>query len=98
MSFNVVTLCPLASVSEKELPPAKDILKGILKKIPQSKRFKNQEWDEAPRKRIRVTLGVPFVYRLYQIKKKEFLKAKYESVYVIFSTFSLGEEKASHQN
>lgn len=88
MSLNVVASCSLASASEKTLPPAKDILKGILKNIPKSRRFQNQEWNEAPRKRIRVTLGVPFVYRLYQIKKKGFLKAKYDSVYVLFYTFS----------
>lgn len=70
-------LCPLASASEKTLPPVQDILKGILKKIPKSRRFQNQDWDTTPRSRIRVTLGVPFVYRLYQMKKNEFLKAKY---------------------
>lgn len=80
VSLNVVVFCPPASVSEKKLPPVKDTLKDILKKIPKSRRFKNQDWDKTPRSRIRATLGVPLIYRLYQIKKNQFLKAKYDEI------------------
>ncbi|TKS79483.1 Telomerase protein component 1 [Collichthys lucidus] len=41
----IMELHALASESQQAIPPVKDILKGILKKIPKSKRFKSLEWD-----------------------------------------------------
>ncbi len=67
--------------SQQALPPVSEILKGILKKIPKSKRFERKDWDTTPRSRIRVTLGVPFIYPLYRRKKAELLKATYENVF-----------------
>lgn len=64
-----------ATASKETLPPSKDILKGILKKIPKSNRFKSKDWDTTSRGRIKVTLGVPFVYRQYQQKRAGFRKA-----------------------
>ncbi|XP_034009134.1 telomerase protein component 1 [Trematomus bernacchii] len=66
--------------SEKAIPPVKEILKGILKKIPKSKRFESQDWDTTPKSRLRVTLGVPFIYRLYKMKKEQLLKANQSRV------------------
>ncbi|KAI4809966.1 hypothetical protein KUCAC02_018817 [Chaenocephalus aceratus] len=66
--------------SEKAIPPVKEILKGILKKIPKSKRFESQDWDTTPKSRLRVTLGVPFIYRLYKMKKERLLKANQSQV------------------
>ncbi|XP_037643580.1 telomerase protein component 1 isoform X2 [Sebastes umbrosus] len=71
----IMELNTLAAASEQAVPPVKEILKGILSKIPKSKRFKRLEWDTTPRSRIRVTLGVPFIYRLYRAKKTQLLKA-----------------------
>ncbi|KAG7220866.1 hypothetical protein INR49_031318 [Caranx melampygus] len=69
----VMELQSLASVPA--IPPATEILKGILKKIPKSKRFKSLEWETTKRGRVRVALGVPFVYRQYRLKKAQLLKA-----------------------
>ncbi|KAF3857939.1 hypothetical protein F7725_011140 [Dissostichus mawsoni] len=66
--------------SEKVIPPVKEILKGILKNIPKSKRFESQDWDTTPKSRLRVTLGVPFIYRLYKMKKEQLLKANQSQV------------------
>ncbi|KAM9349866.1 telomerase protein component 1 [Symphorus nematophorus] len=71
----IMELHTLASASQQAIPPVKEILASILKKIPKSKRFNRQDWDKTPRSRIRVTLGVPFIYRLYRIKKAELIKA-----------------------
>ncbi|XP_068604898.1 telomerase protein component 1 [Brachionichthys hirsutus] len=71
----IMQLHALASKSQKALPPVKDILKGILKKIPKSIRFRRQDWDTSPRNRIRAALGVPFIYRQYRLKKTELQKA-----------------------
>ncbi|XP_051276117.1 telomerase protein component 1 [Dicentrarchus labrax] len=71
----IMELHTMALASMQALPPVKEILKGILKKIPKSKRFNRMDWDTTPRSRIRVTLGVPFVYRLYRIKKTQLLNA-----------------------
>ncbi|XP_049888722.1 telomerase protein component 1 isoform X1 [Epinephelus moara] len=71
----IMELNDLASASEQALPPVKEILKDILNKIPKSRRFKRLEWDTAPRSRMRVTLGVPFIYRLYKTKKAQLIKA-----------------------
>ncbi|KAM7405298.1 hypothetical protein PAMP_012571 [Pampus punctatissimus] len=65
----------IASASQLAVPTAKEILKDILKNIPKSKRFKHLDWGTAKRRRIRATLGVPFVCRLYRMKKNQFLKA-----------------------
>lgn len=73
-------LCPPASASQKAVPSVAATLAEILKKIPKSKRFSSLEWDKAPRSRIRVALGVPFVYRLYRLKRAQYIKAKYENV------------------
>ncbi|KAM7379694.1 hypothetical protein PAMP_005228 [Pampus punctatissimus] len=71
----IIELQTLASASQKAIPPVKEILKDILKKIPKSKRFKRLDWETTQRKRIRVALGVPFIYRLYRLKKAQFIKA-----------------------
>ncbi|XP_061775591.1 telomerase protein component 1 isoform X2 [Nerophis ophidion] len=52
-----------------------EILKEILKKFPKSKRFRRLDWETANRKRLKATLGVPFVYHLYRMKKDQLLKA-----------------------
>ncbi|KAM9844961.1 telomerase protein component 1 [Aulostomus maculatus] len=51
------------------------ILKGILKKIPKSQRYRSLDWETAKRRRMRMALGVPFVYRMYLMKKAQLLKA-----------------------
>ncbi|XP_039671900.1 telomerase protein component 1 isoform X3 [Perca fluviatilis] len=71
----IMELSTLASASEQAVPPVKEILKGILSKIPKSKRLNCLDWDTTPRSRLRVTLGVPFIYRLYRAKKDQLLKA-----------------------
>uniref|UniRef100_A0A3Q1AT66 TROVE domain-containing protein n=1 Tax=Amphiprion ocellaris TaxID=80972 RepID=A0A3Q1AT66_AMPOC len=53
------------------------ILQGILKRMPKSHRFKRQHWETATRSRMRVTLGVPSIYRLYRMKKNQLLKANH---------------------
>ncbi|XP_034559515.1 telomerase protein component 1-like [Notolabrus celidotus] len=71
----IMQLQKLASASQQALPPVKDILKDIVKKIPKSKRFKKLDWDTTVRSRLRVTRGVPFIYRLYRMKKAQLMKA-----------------------
>jgi len=87
MHTSTLPLYPPASASEKVLPPVQEILKGILSKIPKSKRFKTLEWETTPRSRLRVTLGVPFIYRLYRTKKTQLLKAKYGNLLLSISIF-----------
>lgn len=72
-------ISPPASASQEAVPPAKEILKGILKKIPKSRRFNRLDWETTERKRIRMTLAAPFICRLYRMKKAQFFKAKYEN-------------------
>ncbi|XP_036939136.1 telomerase protein component 1 isoform X2 [Acanthopagrus latus] len=71
----IMELHTLASVSQKAIPSVATTLAEILKKIPKSKRYSSLEWDKAPRSRIRVALGVPFVYRLYRMKRAQYIKA-----------------------
>ncbi|XP_037131488.1 telomerase protein component 1 isoform X2 [Syngnathus acus] len=65
----------LCNLSMAQTSSNSEILKNILKKIPKSKRFGRLDWQSASRKRLRVALGVPFVYRVYRMKKDHFLKA-----------------------
>ncbi|XP_061587905.1 telomerase protein component 1 isoform X2 [Cololabis saira] len=71
----IMELHTLASASQQKIPTAKEILVSILKKIPKSNRFKRQEWESTKKRRVKLTLGVPFIYRLYKIKKAQLLKA-----------------------
>ncbi|XP_067462602.1 telomerase protein component 1 [Thunnus thynnus] len=73
-AYKVIMELNTSAVASQQAVPA-EILKGILKKIPKSKRFKLQNWDTVKRRRMRMTLGVPFVYRLYNLKKAQLLKA-----------------------
>lgn len=71
----IMELHAMASATQQTLPSVKEILKGILKNIPKSRSFNRMEWDTTPRSRLRVTLGVPFIYRQYRTKKAQLLKA-----------------------
>lgn len=79
-----LSIFTLASASQQAVPPAKEILKGILKKIPKSRRFDRMDWETTERKRIKVTLRVPFICRLYRKKKAQLLKAKYDNLIFLF--------------
>ncbi|XP_069044718.1 telomerase protein component 1-like isoform X1 [Lepisosteus oculatus] len=50
------------------------ILKSILNPLPKARGCKAMEWDTTRRRRLRATLGVHFVYRLY--KKRKALQQK----------------------
>ncbi|CAK6973113.1 LOW QUALITY PROTEIN: telomerase protein component 1 [Scomber scombrus] len=69
----IMELHTSASAAQQAVPT--NILQGILKKIPMSTRFKRLDWDTAKRRRMRVALRVPFVCRIYHMKKDQLLKA-----------------------
>ncbi|XP_008297460.1 telomerase protein component 1 [Stegastes partitus] len=71
----IMELRDVASTAQQTMPSAKETLKDILKKIPKSCRFRRQDWETTNRSRLRVTLGVPSIYRMYKIKKAQLLKA-----------------------
>ncbi|XP_062873352.1 telomerase protein component 1-like [Trichomycterus rosablanca] len=54
---------------------SKKILRGILKKMPYSGRYRNFDWMKASRKKLRSTLSVPFVRRGHDRKRKYLQKA-----------------------
>ncbi|KAJ8397340.1 hypothetical protein AAFF_G00438890 [Aldrovandia affinis] len=62
------------SNSVKEAPSSKEVLRGILKKLPKSRKYKQMDWQTAGRRRLRVALGVPFVSRIFNIKKAQLQK------------------------
>ncbi|XP_053502261.1 telomerase protein component 1 isoform X2 [Ictalurus furcatus] len=53
----------------------KEILRGILKKIPKSRNCKRTDWSTASRQRLRATLKAPFVRGVYFSKLKVHQKA-----------------------
>ncbi|MED6236630.1 hypothetical protein ATANTOWER_011924, partial [Ataeniobius toweri] len=63
--------CPL----QKVIPSGKEILVSILKKIPRGKRSRCHDWQTCTKKRMKLTLGVPFIYRMYKNNKAQLLKA-----------------------
>ncbi|XP_011484331.1 telomerase protein component 1 [Oryzias latipes] len=63
-----------ASVQQVK-PTVKDILVSILKKIPKGRRFRNQAWENSPKKRLKLTLGMPYISQRYHKKRAELLKA-----------------------
>ncbi|XP_039510590.1 telomerase protein component 1 [Pimephales promelas] len=58
-----------------EVPGSKVILEDILKKFPKSKKFNRHNWDTTTRKRLRATMRVPFVYRIFNVKRNLLRKA-----------------------
>ncbi|XP_017266584.1 telomerase protein component 1 isoform X2 [Kryptolebias marmoratus] len=71
----IMELHALASASQKAIPSGKEILVSILKKIPKSRRYRNLKWEATQKKRVKMSLGVPMMYRLYKTKKAQLLKA-----------------------
>ncbi|KAL4657224.1 telomerase protein component 1 isoform X1 [Arapaima gigas] len=57
--------------SVKFQPPNSKVLQGILSKIPRSMKYQQLDWHTAERKRLRVALGIPFVYRIFKMKKNQ---------------------------
>ncbi|CAG5896404.1 unnamed protein product, partial [Menidia menidia] len=70
----IMELHTLASVTQNAMPANKDILLSVLRKIPLGKRFKKQAWDKCAKSRMKATLRVPSIYRMYQMKKAQHLK------------------------
>ncbi|XP_057189566.1 telomerase protein component 1 [Triplophysa rosa] len=71
----IMELSRFAGGPTKAVPNSSEILRGILKKFPKSRRNRKHDWDTTERKRLRVTMGVPFVYRLYSAKRNLLKKA-----------------------
>ncbi|XP_077088615.1 telomerase protein component 1 [Siphateles boraxobius] len=71
----VLELSKFAGGPAVEVPSSKLILRDILKKLPKSKRFHRHNWDTTARKRLRVTMRVPFVYRIFNVKRNLLRKA-----------------------
>ncbi|KAL0966294.1 hypothetical protein UPYG_G00293480 [Umbra pygmaea] len=71
----IVELNNIACAPEETKQSNNEILKSILKKMPKGKNFNHLDWETAGRKRQRVALGVPFVSRIYNMKKKQLQKA-----------------------
>lgn len=81
-------LCSLASASLRPLPTVQEILKGIL-----NRNIKSRFWDTTRRRRIKVTLGVPFICRIYRKKKALLQKARYENTIFIHTTIQKNIKK-----
>ncbi|KAK7944995.1 hypothetical protein WMY93_000723 [Mugilogobius chulae] len=79
----IMELQNLSTATTEEVPARKDILKEVLKKIPKSQRFKSQDWDQTPKSRLRTTLSVPLVYRLYKTKRAQLLAAAGKQTYSV---------------
>ncbi|XP_030016093.1 telomerase protein component 1 [Sphaeramia orbicularis] len=70
----IMELQTFASATKKPQSSVKEILKGILKKIPQSRKFRRLDWATTAKSRMKVTLRVPFVFRQYRLKKAQLMK------------------------
>ncbi|KAM3604040.1 uncharacterized protein V6R79_005607 [Siganus canaliculatus] len=62
-----------ASAPPQDVPSVREILKGIMEKMPKSQHVKPLDLDNAPRQNLRALRGVPFVYRLFR-KKRDALR------------------------
>ncbi|XP_059419370.1 telomerase protein component 1 isoform X2 [Carassius carassius] len=71
----ILELSKFAGGPAVKVPSSSEILQGVLKKLPKSKRFRQCNWETTPRKRLRVTMSVPFVYRLFNAKRNLLKKA-----------------------
>ncbi|XP_035764298.1 telomerase protein component 1 [Neolamprologus brichardi] len=71
----IMELYAIASAAQQQLPSANKILMDILKKIPKSQRLQRLTWETTKKSRIRLTLRVPFISRMYRMKKAQLIKA-----------------------
>ncbi|XP_048050287.1 telomerase protein component 1-like isoform X2 [Megalobrama amblycephala] len=71
----ILELSKFAGGPAEEVPSSKEILRDILNKLPKTKRFQRHNWNTTVRKRMRVTMQVPFVYRKFNIKRNLLRKA-----------------------
>ncbi|RXN33639.1 telomerase component 1 [Labeo rohita] len=91
----ILELSKFAGGPAVEVPSSREILQGILKKLPKSKRFQKYSWETTARKRLRVTMSVPYVYRLFNAKRNLLKKAN-ERLYTqeLLNKYSCALEKA----
>ncbi|XP_029970143.1 telomerase protein component 1-like isoform X2 [Salarias fasciatus] len=78
----MLELLPVASATQPATASTTKILRGILKKVLKSSHFSHRQWEKTRRSRLKVTLGVPFIYRLYQQQKAQLKKAR-EKVFTV---------------
>lgn len=76
-----LVLCsPSVSSGVKEKSSNKEVLRGILKKIPKSVKFSRTDWEMASRQKLRTTLRVPFIRGFYFSRLKLHQKGRSVSV------------------
>ncbi|XP_047676292.1 telomerase protein component 1 isoform X2 [Tachysurus fulvidraco] len=80
-AYKVILELSSSTVSGSVKPSIKnkEVLRGILKTIPKSYKCKNLDWSTANRKRLRVTLCVPFIRGIYSARLKGIQKARSRS-------------------
>lgn len=89
----ILELSKFAGGPAVKVPSSREILQGVLKKLPKSKRFRQYSWETTARKRLMITMKVPFVCRLFNIKYNLLIKAKCvllnitENIYIIYDHF-----------
>lgn len=68
----IMNLSKMDEPSKKVVPSSKEILRSVLKGL-----FKtgHRLWQNAGRKKVSAALGVPFIYRMYKVKKTKLQKA-----------------------
>uniref|UniRef100_A0A8C1DJR2 TROVE domain-containing protein n=1 Tax=Cyprinus carpio carpio TaxID=630221 RepID=A0A8C1DJR2_CYPCA len=71
----ILELSKFAGGPAVEVPSSREILQGVLKKLPKNKRFRQYKWETTARKRLRITMRVPFVYRIFNSKRNLLKKA-----------------------
>ncbi|CAL8278850.1 unnamed protein product [Lota lota] len=82
-AYKVVMELKQSALARRKAPPTdKQILFGILKKYPKSKRLRRFDWKTASRGKQRLPLAVPFIYTLYQ-RRKALLHESYKYQYTV---------------
>ncbi|XP_073705050.1 telomerase protein component 1 isoform X2 [Garra rufa] len=71
----ILELSKFAGGPAVKVPSSREILQGILKKLPKSKRFQKYNWETTARKRLRITMNVPFINRIFNAKRNLLKKA-----------------------
>ncbi|MCJ8740420.1 hypothetical protein PDJAM_G00058670 [Pangasius djambal] len=70
----ILELNKFVSGDVKEKTSNKEVLRGILQKIPKSRKYSRTNWCTVNRQRLRITLRVPFIRYLYFSQLKAFQK------------------------
>ncbi|XP_049326021.1 telomerase protein component 1-like isoform X1 [Astyanax mexicanus] len=75
-AYKAITELKKSADGTGKVDSSKAVLLGILNRFKRSKCFRYMDWSSERRRRLRVMMGVPFIYRLHSANRRFLLRAR----------------------